>query len=345
MNNPTFTIDIETKTIEFNLNGGVRGLKGDTGSQGPQGPQGLQGPAGPQGIKGDKGDTGDAGYTPQKGIDYFTQEDIASLNIPSKTSDLANDSNYTTKTYVDGKIKTFYIDATVGTQANPFIFENYETGYYVFANDSIYAKSFNSNNSSVSLNFKGVGLYLTKKVTSTTTGNFAFWVTIYNDGYKLQKTKWQLELNSSVSYGFVVNNSYDNLHAVIDSGNQTIAGTKTFSTLPQSSGTPTNNNDLVNKTYIDTTLQPYVKNTDYANSSTAGVIKTGSYAVNIDDNGKLYAETRTYENYGTVSNGVFIGKGTLENVITGKGLTTKAYVDGLVGDIATALNTINGENV
>lgn len=33
----------------------------------------------------------------------------------------------------------------------------------------------------------------------------------------------------------------------------------------------------------------------------------------------------------------------LENVITGKDLTTKTYVDGLVGDIDTALDTINGE--
>lgn len=32
---------------------------------------------GEQGSKGDKGDTGEAGYTPQKGIDYFTQADIA----------------------------------------------------------------------------------------------------------------------------------------------------------------------------------------------------------------------------------------------------------------------------
>ena len=29
-----------------------------------------------------KGDKGDDGYTPQKGVDYFTEEDIASLNIP-----------------------------------------------------------------------------------------------------------------------------------------------------------------------------------------------------------------------------------------------------------------------
>lgn len=33
--------------------------------------------------KGPKGDKGEDGYTPQKGVDYFTPEDIAGLNIPS----------------------------------------------------------------------------------------------------------------------------------------------------------------------------------------------------------------------------------------------------------------------
>lgn len=33
-------------------------------------------------------------YTPIKWVDYFTQEDIASLNIPTKVSDLTNDKNF-----------------------------------------------------------------------------------------------------------------------------------------------------------------------------------------------------------------------------------------------------------
>lgn len=98
------------------------------------------------------------------------------------------------------------------------------------------------------------------------------------------------------------------------------------------------------KSEIDTTLLPYVKNTDYATSSVGGVIKVGSNAVSINaQDGKLYAEARTYSDYTNAGNNIFISKGTLENVITGKDLTTKAYVDGLVGDINTALDTINGE--
>lgn len=48
-----------------------------------------------------KGDKGDDGYTPVKGVDYFTEEDIESLNIPSKTSDLDNDNNYITNSVND----------------------------------------------------------------------------------------------------------------------------------------------------------------------------------------------------------------------------------------------------
>ena len=97
------------------------------------------------------------------------------------------------------------------------------------------------------------------------------------------------------------------------------------------------------KSEIDTTLQPYVQNTDYATFSTGGVIKiNGDYATNIY-NGALYSPTKTYQEYQNGNNSMFIGKGTLENVITGKDLTTKSYVDGLVGDIATTLDEIQGE--
>ena len=82
------TVELNTPAIEFDTPTGGRGLKGETGSTGPQGPQGIQG------EKGDKGDTGEDGYTPIKGVDYFTQEDIASLNIPTKVSDLTNDLNF-----------------------------------------------------------------------------------------------------------------------------------------------------------------------------------------------------------------------------------------------------------
>ncbi len=102
--------------------------------------------------------------------------------------------------------------------------------------------------------------------------------------------------------------------------------------------------ELLGKIGVQVDLTDYVKNTDYATPSKAGVIKSGYNGLQVDStNGKTYCDTYTYANYGNVENQMFISKGTLENVITGKDLTTKSYVDGLVGDINSALDSINGE--
>lgn len=48
--------------------------------------------------------------------------------------------------------------------------------------------------------------------------------------------------------------SYEDFAMVLRSGAQTISGVKTFNTLPESSITPTTNNQLVNKKYVDGTV-------------------------------------------------------------------------------------------
>ncbi len=105
---------------------GIQGLKGDTGDTGPQGIQGLKGDTGdtePQGPKGDKGDKGDTGPQGPKGDtgpqgpkgdpgdgtgeinvqsdwnETDSTDDAYIKNkpsIPSKTSDLTNDSGFIT---------------------------------------------------------------------------------------------------------------------------------------------------------------------------------------------------------------------------------------------------------
>ncbi len=94
-------------------------------------------------------------------------------------------------------------------------------------------------------------------------------------------------------------------------------------------------------------LTDYVKKTNYATSTTSGVIKVApnTYGTNMDSSGYLQAQLYTYQLYDSGVAQMFISKGTLENVIAGKDLTTKAYVDGLVGDISDALDAINGENL
>ena len=72
---------------------GDQGEVGPIGPQGPQGEQGIQGEVGPQGPagadgaqgpEGPAGKDGVDGVTPVKGVDYFTEEDIAALNIPQQ---------------------------------------------------------------------------------------------------------------------------------------------------------------------------------------------------------------------------------------------------------------------
>ena len=91
-------------------------------------------------------------------------------------------------------------------------------------------------------------------------------------------------------------------------------------------------------------LTDYVKNTDYASSSKGGVFKTNdNLGTNVRVDGMLQSTVRNYATYTNDVNYLFISKGTLENVIAGKELVNKTYVDTLVGDISSALDSINGE--
>lgn len=69
-------------------------------------------------------------------------------------------------------------------------------------------------------------------------------------------------------------------------------------------------------------LTEYVANTDYATSNKGGVFKVQSnYGVDVN-NGFLRGIEKTYSSYNIADNVMFVSKGTLENVITGKNLET-----------------------
>jgi hypothetical protein len=82
--------------------------------------------------------------------------------------------------------------------------------------------------------------------------------------------------------------------------------------------------ELIGSTEVD--LTNYVQNTDYANSSTAGVIKiAGETQLYTTAGGLLYAYPLNYSTYTSRTDYAFINKGTLENVITGKNLYSNEY--------------------
>lgn len=77
-------------------------LKGETG------PIGIQGEIGPQGLKGETGATGPQGIQGPKGDSYqITESDYAAIagmvSVPSKTSELTNDSNFITEVKLNGE--------------------------------------------------------------------------------------------------------------------------------------------------------------------------------------------------------------------------------------------------
>lgn len=92
--------------------------------------------------------------------------------------------------------------------------------------------------------------------------------------------------------------------------------------------------ELLGKIGVQVDLTDYVKNTDYATANKGGVIKGNVSGFLVSANGTPSGDTRTFENYSSAGNALFISKGTLENVITGKGLVSNTdYASGSVGGI------------
>lgn len=70
-------------------------------------------------------------------------------------------------------------------------------------------------------------------------------------------------------------------------------------------------------------LTDYVKNTDYATNVKGGVLKTGN-GTYLDENGIIVPSEYSMSSYNDRGRNTFISKGTLENVITGKGLVASS---------------------
>lgn len=163
-------------------------------------------------------------------------------------------------------------------------------------------------------------------------------------------SKIDLEINSS-NYQLTAklydkNNNLISTSNVIDLPIESMVVNATYSngiitlTLQNGNTLSVDISDIVSGLVKPEDLTDYVKNTDYATGSKGGVVKTGN-RFSVNSSGIPSCAERTYAQYQTDANGSFISKATLENVITGKDLTTKAYVDGLVGDIESILEELD----
>lgn len=86
----------------------------------------------------------------------------------------------------------------------------------------------------------------------------------------------------------------------------------------------------------------FITNTDFATNQTGGVIKVNGFGLAVASDGTLRGNAMTYANYLNTNNNSVVAKNTLENVITGKGLVDNStssltnYM--LTTDINTALS-------
>lgn len=95
---------------------------------------------------------------------------------------------------------------------------------------------------------------------------------------------------------------------------------------------------LIERIKNSLTKSGYVKNTDYAGSDVAGVIKyNNTTGTTVNSSGVLTGITRTEAQYNSGGNGTIICKGTLENIIAG--MVQREIVKALGGTDADASGT------
>ncbi len=289
---------------------GPEGKQGKDGERGLEGPRGKEGPEGKQGI---------SGYTPVKGVDYFTEADIESLDIPKKTSDIQNDSGF--------------IDRSVNNLVNYTLKTN--TG-------SLIDLSIDNTNYVVTLKLKNQD----GTIISTDTIDLPLESVVVGGSYDKINKKIVLTLENGNKVDIPVGDLIAGLQTEITSANKlasdlvddTNSGNK-FTNMSEkqawnnkydkpSSGIPATDLSGQVQTSLgkaDTALQEhqdltdYVKNTDYASANKGGVIRTANQLA-VNEGGAVLCNTLTYANYVSTNDWKFISKGTLENVITGKEL-------------------------
>lgn len=99
--------------------------------------------------------------------------------------------------------------------------------------------------------------------------------------------------------------------------------------------------ELLGQKQIVVDLTDYVKNTDYATTSKGGVFKFNYSYGNQVVNGVLMGNVLSYSGYTNGDNNLMISKGTLENVITGKGLVSNTDYAGNNNNVAGVIKVYN----
>ena len=311
--------DLENKVATDYYRGatGEKGDKGDTGERGPQGIQGVQGPKGETGdkgetgAKGDKGDKGDTGSQGPQGLKGDTGSAGADAKINGvNTLTIEAGDNITLDQ--EGNVLTINSTASGGT-----------SDYTDLTNKpSINNVTLSGNKSLNGLGIQPKGNYALESEIPDVSNFITNTVDDLVNYYKRTETFTKQEVNNLISAITTMDIQVVQTLPVQD------ISTTTIYLVPK---TPTETNDAydeyiyvsnawehIGSTEVD--LTNYVTNTDYATAEKGGTIRVSNASGLGISNGNLYAVTKAYNTYNSASGNMFIGKGTLENVLIGKGL-------------------------
>ena len=305
---------------------GDKGEKGDTGATGPQGPQGEKGTKGDQGIQGPKGDTGPQGPQGEKGDtgakgDKGDKGDTGPQGPQGEKGDTGDVSDVKiagTSVVSAGVASINYADSSTGGVVKT----NTNYGTNVDSNGSLRGttKTYEDYGS-----MHNLGLISKVTLENVIEGKNL----VSNTDYGSFATAGVIKASSTYGTQFA-------------STGAMYAQTKTYEQYTDS----TSPGLFIGKGTLENVIEGkgLVSNTDYADAGTGGVIKTGSsYGTTMSASGNLRAVVKTYEDYSSAGDYMLVGKGTLENVITGKGLVDQTALAGKQ-DTLTAGTGINITN-
>ena len=282
------------------------------------------------GQDGQDGQDGKDGKDGKDGDDYvITQQDyeeIANIvkeeiDIPTTLAELSEDSTH--RTVTDTEKGTWNNKAEISDipDVSNFITKNVNNlvNYTLKTNTgSLIDLEINQTTYVVTLSLKDQD----GNVISTDTIDLPLENVVVSGSYDSTNQKIVLTLQSGDTVDIPVGALVSGLQSEITSQNKLASDLIDDSNSGNKFVTPSEKQTWNNK--LDTEdLTDYVKNTDYASTSKGGVIKTNDVrATSVSQFGTLEAQVKTYSQYNSSDTVIFISKGTLENVITGKALET-----------------------
>ena len=276
--------------VQIKLAEGPRGLRGQDGQQGPQ---------------------GEPGHTPVKGVDYFTEEDKQEMLSGVETeideldrtkadiTDIPDVSNFITKEV--NNLTNYTLKTATGSLIDLEI------------NQSTYV---------ITLKLKDID----GNVISTDTIDLPLESVVIGGRFDSANKKIVLTLENGNTVDIPVGDLVTGLQTEITLQNK-LASDLVDDTNSGNKFVTTSEKTAWNAKLDQSDLADYVTRTTYASSSRGGVFMWANLYATAMNGGYLKSQVKTYENYGTGNNEMFISKGTLENVITGKHLINQTTLD------------------